>query len=78
MPVSKHFDRSKELITFICHGELSFDEIISALETMYADEDIEYIRDVIWDLSNATLSGMSDEEMLGIGAPKIQLRHSKN
>ncbi len=33
MRISKHFDRSKELITFTCHGELSFDEIISALET---------------------------------------------
>ena len=67
MPISKHFDRKKEMITFTSHGELSFDEVISAIETMYASEDGEYIRDVICDLSNSTLSGMSDEEIFWRG-----------
>jgi hypothetical protein len=33
---------------------------------MYASDAIEYIRDVIWDLRNATLDGFSNEEILMI------------
>ena len=33
---------------------------------MYASDDIEDIRDVIWDLRNATLAGFSNEEILRI------------
>ncbi len=66
MPITKFFDRSKQLVTFNCSGELSFAEVKSTLEAMYASDDIEHIRDAIWDLSNATLAGMSNEEILGI------------
>jgi len=52
MSINKLFDRSKQLVTFICQGELSFNEVSSHLQRMYASDDIEYIRDVIWDLEN--------------------------
>ncbi len=66
MPITKHFDRSKQLVTFTCQGELSFYEVSSHLKAMYASDDIEYIRDVIWDLRKATLAGFSNEEILRI------------
>ncbi len=66
MAITKFFDRSKQLVTFTCSGELSFAEVKSALEEMYASDDIEHIKDAIWDLSDATLAGMSNEEILGI------------
>lgn len=47
MPISKLFDRSKQLVTLICKGELSFYEISSLLKAMYASDDIEYIRDTL-------------------------------
>ncbi len=64
MAITKLFDRSKQLVTFTCQGELTFDEISSHLKAMYASDDIEYIRDVIWDLRHATLAGLSNEEIL--------------
>ena len=33
---------------------------------MYASDEIEYVRDVIWDLRNATLAGFSNQEILRI------------
>ena len=66
MSINKLFDRSKQLVTFICQGELSFNEVSSHLKRMYTSDDIEYIRDVIWDLRNATLAGFSNEEILRI------------
>ena len=66
MPISKHFDRSKQLVTFTCQGELSFYEVSSHLKAMYASDDIESIRDVIWDLRNASLTGFSNEEILRV------------
>jgi hypothetical protein len=63
MPISKHFDRSKQHVTFICSGELSYYEVSSHLEAIYASDDIEQIRDVMWNLRDATLAGFSNEEI---------------
>ncbi len=75
MPITKLFDRSKQLVTFICQGELSFYEVSAHLKAMYASDDIKYIRDTIWDLRKATLAGLSNEEILRIRAI---VRGSKN
>jgi len=75
MTITKLFDRSKQLVTFTCGGELSFAEVKSAIEEMYASDDIEHIRDVIWDLRDATLAGFSNEEILRI---RDIVRDSKN
>ena len=66
MAITKQFDRSKQLVTFTCKGELFFYEVSTRLKAMYASDAIEYIRDVIWDLRNADLAGFSNEEILMI------------
>ena len=67
MAITKHFDRSKELITFTCDGELSFDEVKSTLEAMYASDDYEYARGTLWDLANATLQGLTSAQIWKVG-----------
>ena len=67
MAITKFFDRSKELITFTCQGELSFDEVRSALEAMYTSDDYEYARGTLWDLTNATLQGLTAAQIWKVG-----------
>jgi hypothetical protein len=47
---------------FNCVGELTYEEIHSALETYYRQQIGKVTRHVIWDVRNATVRNLLDEE----------------
>ena len=63
MPIKKVVDRSKDLCTFTCYGELSIEEIILTLMKFYQGVEGQPTRKVLWDMSNATSDKISMHDM---------------
>ena len=60
MPLDTHTDQSKRLTVFTGKGELSFDEIQSAIKSFYNGGPTHY---VLWDMSDATANSISHIEI---------------
>jgi hypothetical protein len=51
-PIATHKDRSKDLITHVCTGQISVDEILTAAQEYFSGE---VTKDVLWDFSEANV-----------------------
>ena len=49
-PIVTHKDRSKDLITHVCTGQISVDEILTAAQEYFSGE---VTKDVLWDFAEA-------------------------
>jgi hypothetical protein len=49
-PIVTHKDRSKDLITYVCKGQISVDEILTAAQEYFSGE---VTKDVLWDFAEA-------------------------
>jgi hypothetical protein len=49
-PIVTHSDRSKDLTTHVCTGQISVDEILTAVKKYFSGEDT---KDVLWDFAEA-------------------------
>jgi hypothetical protein len=51
-PIVIHKDRSKDLITYVCKGQISVDEILTAVQEYFSGE---VTKDVLWDFAEANV-----------------------
>jgi hypothetical protein len=51
-PITTHKDRSKDLITHVCTGRISVDEILTGAKKYFSGE---VTKDVLWDFSEANV-----------------------
>ena len=49
-PITARTDRSKDLTTYLCSGQISVDEILSALKEYFSGE---VTKNVLWDFAEA-------------------------
>jgi hypothetical protein len=49
-PILTHTDRSKDLISHVCTGKISIDEILTAVKKYFSGE---VTKDVLWDFAEA-------------------------
>ena len=63
MPIDKLVDRTKNLSTFTCYGELSPEEILLTLIEFYQGIDGPPTRKVLWNTANATTENLSMDDM---------------
>jgi hypothetical protein len=62
MPIYMDIYQGIDYTCFTCGGELTYDEIRTALETYYRQQIGKVTRHVIWDVRNATVRNLIDEE----------------
>jgi hypothetical protein len=51
-PIVTHKNRSKDLITYVCKGQISVDEILTAVQEYFSGE---VTKDVLWDFAEANV-----------------------
>jgi hypothetical protein len=51
-PIVTHKDPSKDLITYVCEGQISVDEILTAVQGYFSGE---VTKDVLWDFAEANV-----------------------
>ena len=73
MPINKLVDRTKNLSTFTCHGELLPEEIILTLTKFYQGVEGPLTRKVLWNMSDATSMNISMQDIDEIVA--LRLNH---
>ena len=60
MPIASHVDPSRDLTNFTGIGNVTFQEVTSAIENFY---DGDHTLNVIWDLREATASSITSEQV---------------
>lgn len=63
MPITTHINKLKNLTTYAVIGELTFDEVLSALEEFHADEPTKH---VLWDLQDSKNIQLSSNRIKGV------------
>ena len=66
MPITTQVDARNNLRLHRVSGVLRFDELRSALATLYADQRYEPEQNALWDLREADLSDFSTDQVRGI------------
>ena len=66
--ITVQIDSAIDMTTFVCAGELVFDEIIDQIKRLYQGIDFSPTKKNIWDIRNASISSLTVDQLYHIAS----------